>query len=96
MTVEKYDKLNSIERTVLLLKSWMKVKYLINLKKRRPNVEDLEIYEVKLKAEVESTRRIAKIKFEGQNLPNDIRIEGQKRKIRPYRLYQNHYGVNFA
>ena len=90
VSIEKHDKLNSIQGTVVLPQfldsNDIPDKFLIleSLKKRYSNVQDIEIYEIRPRKNPEKRLRIARIKFEGQDLPKDIRIEGQKREIRPY------------
>ena len=85
--VKRHDRLNSIFGTVILpnhdddIDSNM---LLDSLKKRYPNVEGLEIYEIPQRNLENSSFKIAKIKFEGQSLPTDIRIMGQKRELRPH------------
>ena len=69
MDHEKYDKLNNIERTVVLPKILDEDEIperirptLLNLRrKRHSNVEDLGIHKVKQKIEIESILRNAKI-----------------------------------
>ena len=85
--VEKHDKLNSIYGTVVLpheQNSTDKELLLDSLKKRYSNVEGLEIYQIPQRGNPNNTLKIAKIKFEGQNLPADIRIMGQRREVRPH------------
>ena len=84
--VEKHDKLNSIYGTVVLphQDNTDKALLLDSLKKRYSNVEDLEIYQIPQRGNANNTLKIAKIKFEGQNLPADIRIMGQRREVRPH------------
>ena len=85
--VKRHDRLNSIFGTVILpnhdddIDSNM---LLDSLKKRYPNVEGLEIYEIPQRNLENSSFKIAKIKFEGQSLPTDVRIMGQKRELRPH------------
>ena len=86
VTVSKHDQLNSIQGTVVLPQILNddgipeKLTILGSLQKRYPNVQDIEIYEIKQRKDPTKKLRIAKIKFEGQELPQDIKIEGQKRK----------------
>ena len=85
--VTKHDKLNSIYGTVVLPHhedSTDKNLLLDSLKKRYSNVEDLEVYHIFQRGDRNTTLKIAKIKFEGENLPTDIRIMGQRREVRPH------------
>merc|ERR1711915_732214 len=50
---------------------------------RYPKVQDCEVYMIKSKKN-NKTLRIAKIKFDGQELPQKIKILGQNRELRPY------------
>ena len=90
VTVTKHDQLNSIQGTVVLPQMLNedgipeRLTLLESLQKRYPNVQDIEIYEIKQRKDPTKKLRIAKIKFEGQDLPQDIKIEGQKREIRPF------------
>ena len=86
INVKKHDKLNSIYGTVVLPnyeEDTDKETLLDSLKKRYPNVEDLEIYQIPQRNS-SATLKIAKIKFEGQSLPTDVKIMGQKRELRPH------------
>ena len=85
--VKRHDKLNSIYGTVVLPGHQEDIDQnmlLDSLKKRYPNVEDIEIYEIPQRNKENSSLKIAKIKFEGQNLPTDVKIMGQKRELRPH------------
>ena len=90
VTVTKHDQLNSIQGTVVLPQMLNddgipeRLTILSSLQKRYPNVQDIEIYEIKQRKDPTRKLRIAKIKFEGRELPHDIKIEGQKREIRPF------------
>ena len=86
--VERHDTLNSIQGTVVIPHSEddLPSKYLLldSLKMRYSNVEDVETYSVPSKKNPENPIRIAKIKFQGQNLPSKIKILGQNRELRPF------------
>ena len=90
VTVKKHDTLNSIQGTVILPdiedehKPPEKYMLLDSLKKRYDNVEDVEIYEIPNKKSPGRTLHLARIKFEGQSLPQKIKIQGQNREVRPY------------
>ena len=87
IVVKRHDKLNSIYGTVVLPTyegNIDQIMLLDSLKKRYPNVEDLEIYEIPQRNKENSPLKIAKIKFEGQSLPSDVKIMGQKRELRPH------------
>ena len=91
VSVKKHDTLNSIQGTVILpdiedednLPN--KALLLDSLQKRYSNVQDLEIYEIPSKNSSSSRKlKIGKIKFEGQTLPDKIKIQGQSRELRPF------------
>lgn len=90
VAVERHDKLNSIEGTVILPQNndcdGLPKESLIldSLKIRYPNVEKVQVYEIPNKKNPAGKLRIAKIKFEGQFLPSDIKIEGQRRELLPF------------
>ena len=90
ITVQRHDKLNSIEGTVILPPSnncdgLPEERLLLeSLKLRYPNVEGLKLYEIPSRKQAGGKLRIARIKFEGHILPSDIKIEGQKRELLPY------------
>ena len=87
IVVGKHDQLNSIYGTVVLpqqIEETDKNLLLDSLKKRYSNVEKLEIYEIPQRGKPNTKLTVAKIKFEGQHLPTDIRIMGQKREVRPH------------
>ena len=89
VSVKKHDTLNSIQGTIILpniddehdLPN--KDLLLDSLKKRYSNVQDLEIYEIPSRNN-SRTLRIGKIKFEGQVLPDKIKIQGQSCELRPF------------
>ena len=90
VTVQRHDQLNSIEGTVILpqnndcdglpdeaiLQESLRIRY--------PNVENVKVYEIPNKKNPPKKLRIARIKFEGQTLPSDIKIEGQRRELLPF------------
>ena len=82
VTVERHDKLNSIEGTVILphnndCDGLPDEKLLLDsLKLRYPNVENIKVYEIPSKKQNGSKLRVARIKFEGHILPSNIKIEG--------------------
>ena len=90
VSVERHDKLNSIEGTVILPPNNdcdglpEEALLLESLKLRYPNVESLKLYEIPSKKQNGGKLRIARIKFEGQILPSNIKIEGQRRELLPY------------
>ena len=90
VNIKKHDTLNSIQGTVVLPsiddENENPDKYILldSLKKRYDNVEDVEVYEVPNKKYPGRPLRLAKIKFEGQSLPQKIKIQGQNREVRPY------------
>ena len=47
-------------------------------------MQDIELYELPNKKYPNRSLRIARIKFEGQSLPQKIKIQGQNREVRPY------------
>ena len=89
VSVQRHDKLNSIEGTVILPPNNNsdglpeETVLLQSLKFRYSNVESLKVYEIPNKKSG-GKLRIARIKFEGHNLPSNIKIEGQKRELLPY------------
>ena len=89
VSVIKHDKLNSIQGTVVLPtfedEEELPPRHILldSLKKRYSNVQDIELYEMPKKFH-DKTLKIAKIKFEGQSLPQKIKIQGQNREVRPY------------
>ena len=90
VTVQRHDKLNSIEGTVILphnndFDGLPDEKILLeSLKLRYPNVENIKVYEIPSKRQTGNKLRVARIKFEGHILPSNIKIEGQKRELLPY------------
>ena len=90
VSVQRHDKLNSIEGTVVLPQNNDcdglpdENVLLESLKIRYPNVEHVKVYEIPNKKFPSKKLRIARIKFEGQVLPSNIKIEGQKRELLPY------------
>ena len=90
VTVQRHDKLNSIEGTVILPHNNdcdglpNETILLDSLKLRYPNVESIKVYEIPSKKQSGSKLRVARIKFKGHILPSDIKIEGQKRELLPY------------
>ena len=88
--VTKHVNLNSIKGTVILPKydedeEEIDKKMLFeSLQMRYSNVEDLELYNIPNKKYPDSPLKVAKIKFQGQNLPSKIIVFGQNREIRPY------------
>ena len=90
VTFKKHDTLNSIQGTVVLPsieeenEDPDKFILLDSLKKRYDNVEDIEVYEIPNKKYPSRSLRLARIKFEGQSLPQKIKIQGQNREVRPY------------
>ena len=90
VSVERHDKLNSIEGSVILphnndCDGLPNEALLLNsLKIRYPNVENVQVYEIPNKRNPTRKLRIAKIKFEGQFLPPNIKIEGQRRELIPF------------
>ena len=90
ITFTRHEQLNSIQGTVILPPNLDndglpdRNLLLDSLQKRYSNVEDVEVYQIPNRKSPNKKLRIAKIKFEGQVLPRDIRIEGQRREIIPY------------
>ena len=90
ISIRKHDTLNSIQGTVVLPtiedEDEFPNKYLLldSLQKRYDNVQDIELYELPNKKYPNRSLRIARIKFEGQSLPQKIKIQGQNREVRPY------------
>ena len=88
--VTKHSQLNSIEGTVILPQSLdedglPRTDILLeSLQLRYPNVQDVEVYKIPNRRNPNRSLRLAKIKFEGQSLPLDIKIEGQNRELRPH------------
>ena len=88
--VQRHDKLNSIEGTVILPRNNDcdglpdETLLLNSLKLRYPNVEHIKVYEIPSKKQPGGKLRIGRIKFEGHVLPSNIKIEGQKRELLPY------------
>ena len=87
--VTKHVNMNSIRGTVVLPsyeddEEIDKRLLLESLQMRYSNVEDLEIYNMPNKKHKDSVLKIAKIKFQGQNLPPKIIVFGQNRELRPY------------
>merc|ERR1711915_973548 len=83
----KHDTMNSIQGTVVLPENEdeqiEKSILLDSLKKRYLRVQDCEIYNIPSRKNKQMLK-IAKLKFEGQDLPQKIKILGQNREIRPY------------
>ena len=90
VVVTKHDNLNSIRGTVVLPtydneeEEIDKKMLLESLQMRYSNVEDLELYNIPNKKYPGSYLKIAKIKFQGQNLPSKIIVFGQNRELRPF------------
>ena len=90
VTVERHDKLNSIEGTVILPQindcDGLPDEHLLleSLRQRYPNVENVKVYEIPNRKNPSRKLRIARIKFVGQTLPKDVKIEGQRREILPF------------
>merc|ERR1711915_1132228 len=86
--VTKHDTMNSIQGTIVLPDNdgepIEKNVLLDSLKKRYPKVQDCELYVLPSRQENKQALKIAKIKFEGEDLPQKIKILGQNREIRPY------------
>ena len=90
VSVKRHDTLNSIEGTVILPPKNdgdglpEETLLLKSLKLRYSNIENIKVYEIPSKRQNGSKLRIARIKFEGNILPTNIKIEGQKRELIPY------------
>ena len=90
VSVKRHDTLNSIQGTVVLPTvdddddAPSKLILLDSLNKRYNNIQDLEIYEIPNRKYPGNPLKIAKIKFEGQTLPQKIKILGQSREVRPF------------
>ena len=89
--VTKHVNLNSIKGTVVLPtydddneEEIDKKMLLESLQMRYSNVEDLDLYSIPNKKYPGSFLKIAKIKFQGQNLPSKIIVFGQNRELRPF------------
>ena len=90
VSVKKHNELNSIEGSVvlpqILNRDGLPDENILkeSLSKRYPNIQKIEVYLIPNKKNPDRQLRIAKIKFEGQTLPKDIKIKGQRRELRPY------------
>ena len=90
ISIQKHDKLNSIQGTVVLpiiedeSEAPSKNLLLNSLQKRYDNVQDIEVFELPNRRNPDRALRIAKIKFEGHTLPQKIKIQGQNREVRPF------------
>ena len=90
VVVRKHDQLNSITGTVVLPQSLDqdglpdRHVLLSSLQIRGYDCTDVEVFEIPNKKNPERKLRIAKIKFDGQNLPQYIKIEGTRREVRPF------------
>ena len=89
VSVKRHDTLNSIQGTVILPdvdddEVPSKLILMDSLNKRYNNVQDIEIYEIPNRKYPGNPLKIAKIKFEGQTLPQKIKILGQSREVRPF------------
>ena len=90
VSVKRHDTLNSIQGTVVLPTvdddddAPSKLILMDSLNKRYNNIQDIEIYEVPNRKYPGNPLKIAKIKFEGQTLPQKIKILGQSREVRPF------------
>ena len=90
IVVRKHKDLNSIEGTVVLPSSNDhdgvpdEEMILSSLKLRYPNVQSVTTYQIPSRKSPSKMIRIARVRFEGQDLPQDIRIEGQRRELLPY------------
>lgn len=87
VNVTRHDTMNSVQGTLILPEDEEPINKTIildSLQKRYKNVENIEIYEIPSKRDKNSSLKIAKVKFSGQNLPQKIKILGQNREIRPY------------
>lgn len=87
ITVLRHETMNSIQGTVVLPEDDEPIDrktILDSLKKRYNNIENMEIYEIPSKRNKEKPLKIAKIKFQGQNIPQKIKILGENRELRPY------------
>ena len=79
VSIRKHDKLNSIQGTVVLPtiedeeESPSKHLLLDSLKKRYDNVQDIELYELPNKKYPDRTLKIARIKFEGNDLGSTLK-----------------------
>ncbi|XP_066971949.1 uncharacterized protein [Macrobrachium rosenbergii] len=86
--VKNHNTMNSIQGTIVLNENnnepVNKKMLLDSLKKRYPNVQDCEVYALSSKNNNRQTLKIAKITFEGEDLPQKIKILGQNRELRPY------------
>ena len=85
----KHDTLNSIIGTVVLPNDIVEEELnkhilLDSLQKRYGNVQDLEIFEVPSKKTRNGKIRIAKIKFEGKELPPNLKLLGITRELREF------------
>ena len=90
VSVTKHDNLNSIFGTVILPENndgdGLPEEHILldSLRLRYPNIQKVEVYNIPNRKQPHKQWRIAKIKFEGQVLPKDIKIEGQRRELRPF------------
>ena len=92
ISVKRHDTLNSIQGTVVLPdvddddddEVPSKLILMDSLNKRYNNVQAIEIYNIPNRKNPDNPLRIAKIKFEGQTLPQKIKILGQSREVRPF------------
>ena len=90
IVVRKHKDLNSIEGTVVLPPSNdhegvpNEDIILSSLQLRYPNIQAVKTYEIPNRKNPSKMIRIARVKFEGHDLPKDIRIEGQRRELQPF------------
>ena len=90
VVVQKHNDLNSIEGTVVLPPANDddglpdEGTLLGSLQLRYPNVQSVQTYKIPSRRNASKFIRIARIKFERQELPKDIRIEGQRRELLPF------------
>ena len=85
--IKKHDTMNSIQGTIVLPENndepVEKTMLLDSLKMRYPKVQDCDIYTIPSRQN-NKILKIAKIKFDGEDLPQKIKILGQNRELRPY------------
>ena len=87
--ITKHDKLNSIVGTVILSNEENNEDItnhilLDSLQMRYGNVQDVEIYEIPSRKDNVTKVKIAKIKFEGRDLPSNIKLQGTIKEVREY------------
>ena len=89
VTFEEEEYLNSIEGTVILSPKYEEdgiprnQEIEENLKLRGYNIRKVQVYEIPSR-KFHKSMKIAKITFEGQTLPRNIKIEGMNKEVRPY------------